>query len=113
MSKSALTLHYVSRESCFGFREVHPPPKTVQELKTTGKGDGERGRERQQEDHTDFQSPGRHTLPPPFWVPPGPQSTRPPASPTDTLTHTLSRAHPLAWGRGLGLALGGQAEGDL
>ena len=93
---------------------THPPPRKVKrrrpQVRETEK-EGER--DRQQEDHTDFQSPGRHTLPPPFWVPPGPQSTRPPPSPTDTLTHTLSRAHPLAWGRGLGLALGGQAEGDL
>ena len=93
---------------------THPPPRKVKsrrpQVRETEK-EGER--DRQQEDHTDFQSPGRHTLPPPFWVPPGPQSTRPPPSPTDTLTHTLSRAQPLAWGRGLGLALGGQAEGDL
>ena len=93
---------------------THPPRRKVKsrrpQVRETEK-EGER--DRQQEDHTDFQSPGRHTLPPPFWVPPGPQSTRPPPSPTDTLTHTLSRAQPLAWGRGLGLALGGQAEGDL
>ena len=64
-----------------------------QEPETTGKGDGERGRERdrQQEDHTDFQTPGRHTLSPPFWVPPGPQSTRPHRRPP-THSHTHSPA---------------------
>ena len=97
---------------------THTPRPTAaekgQEPETTGKGDGERGRERdrQQEDHTDFQTPGRHTLSPPFWVSPGPQSTGPHRRPP-TLTHTLSRTHPLAWGRGLGFAVGGQAEGDL
>ena len=111
---TALTHTHTQHSLSHTHTHTHPPPRKVKsrrpQVRETEK-EGER--DRQQEDHTDFQSPGRHTLPPPFWVPPGPQSTRPPPSPTDTLTHTLSRAQPLAWGRGLGLALGGQAEGDL
>ena len=50
MSQSAFTLHYVSIESCFGFggththTHTHPAAETGQELETTGKGDGERGK---------------------------------------------------------------------
>ena len=56
MSLSELRELVMNREAC--------PQSHSEEPETTGKGDGERGRERdrQQEDHTDFQTPGRHTL---------------------------------------------------
>ena len=106
MSKSAFTLHYVSIEYCFGFggththtqthTHTHPAAETGQELETTGKGDRERGRERQQEDHASFPTHGLHTLPPPLLVCTRPQVNQTLPSPTDTLTHTLSHTHPLA-----------------
>ena len=71
-------------------RHTHPASEIGQEPETPGNRGGERGRGRQQEDHTGFPSPDLHTFPPPFWV-----STRPlvdptTPSPTDTLTHTLT-----------------------
>ena len=106
MSKSAFTLHYVSIESCFGFGSTHtrPAAETGQELETTDKGDGERGRERQQEDHASFPTPGLHTLPPPLWVSTRPQVNPIPPSPTDTLTHTLTHS-PSGLGVGAGSRL--------
>lgn len=94
---------------------THPAAaaETSQEPETTGKGDGEGGREKQQEDHTGFPTHGLHTLGPPFWVSPRTPVGPPTPLPNDTLTHTLSHTHPLAFARGLGLALGSQAEGDL
>ena len=103
MSKSAFTLHYVSTESCFGFGSTHtrPAAETGQELETTGKGDGERGRERQQEDTQASQPLASTPSPLHSGYPPGPKSTQPH---TDTLTHMLTHS-PSGLGMGAGSPL--------
>ena len=86
--------HTHTKQSRTHTHTTPPPPRKVKsrrpQVRETEK-EGERERDRQQEDHTDFQTPGRHTLSPPFWVPPGPQSTRPHRRPP-THSHTHSPA---------------------
>ena len=84
-----------------------PQPRQVKSRKPQVRETEKEGeRERQQEDRTGFQSPGRHTLPPPLWV-----STRPPQStrphrrpPTHSHAHSLPHS-PSGLGAGAGSRL--------